>query len=215
MGIIHEEENLILSKKRKSFTYNLDSLKVNSDFKNFDFIENIEFDRTTFELKNTNNKKFIIKGENEEENNFDKNDINDININNNTDNRNNQDNEYEKNDRYNREKEESIVDEVLDEVDSQFDDMIELMDDIQFSEFSKENEIEDLSKKSSKIKISDFKLILEIAKGGYGRVDLYKKISTGDQYAIKTVDMIKMVNNLLLYLTFIFFDRNQKIFWLC
>jgi hypothetical protein len=198
MGIIYEEENLILTKKRKAFTSNLDSLKVNSDFKNLDFIENIQYDRITFEQKNSNIRKFIIGGETEDENNFHK--IN-TDIYNNTNKKNYQDHEYEKNDRYKKNKEESMVDEVFDEVDSQFDDMIELMDDIQFSEFSKENEIEVLSKKSSKINISDFKLILEIAKGGYGRVDLYKKISTGDQYAIKTVDMIKMV----IYYLFLFY----------
>ena len=44
----------------------------------------------------------------------------------------------------------------------------------------KENEI---------IRTSKFKLILPIAKGGYGSVGLYKKLSTSDTYAIKTVDI--------------------------
>jgi serine/threonine protein kinase len=38
-------------------------------------------------------------------------------------------------------------------------------------------------------KISKFKLILPIAKGGYGSVGLYKKMSTSDTYAIKTVNI--------------------------
>ena len=42
------------------------------------------------------------------------------------------------------------------------------------------------------MKISSFKLILPIAKGGYGSVALYKKISTGDFYAIKSVDINSM-----------------------
>lgn len=39
------------------------------------------------------------------------------------------------------------------------------------------------------IRTSKFKLILPIAKGGYGSVGLYKKLSTSDTYAIKTVDI--------------------------
>ena len=38
-------------------------------------------------------------------------------------------------------------------------------------------------------KVSKFKLILPIAKGGYGSVGLYKKTTTSDTYAIKTVDI--------------------------
>lgn len=44
-------------------------------------------------------------------------------------------------------------------------------------------------------KISDFVLICPIAKGGYGRVDLYKKATTGDYFAIKTVYLDSMVSN--------------------
>ena len=40
--------------------------------------------------------------------------------------------------------------------------------------------------------ILNFRLIFQIAKGGYGSVALYKKISTGDMYAIKTVDIKAM-----------------------
>ena len=38
-------------------------------------------------------------------------------------------------------------------------------------------------------KISNFELIFPIAKGGYGSVSLYKKKTTGDIYAIKSVDI--------------------------
>ena len=41
-------------------------------------------------------------------------------------------------------------------------------------------------------RISKFKLILPIAKGGYGVVGLYKNIRTNDLYAIKTVDIKSM-----------------------
>ncbi len=40
--------------------------------------------------------------------------------------------------------------------------------------------------------INNFHLIFEIAKGGYGSVSLYKKITTGDMYAIKKVNIENM-----------------------
>ena len=43
------------------------------------------------------------------------------------------------------------------------------------------------------LKISNFQFIKPISKGGYGRVDIYKKISTGDIFAIKTVNINAMV----------------------
>ena len=39
---------------------------------------------------------------------------------------------------------------------------------------------------------SNFKLILPLAKGGYGSVGLYKKTTTGDMFAIKTVNINNM-----------------------
>ncbi len=95
-------------------------------------------------------------------------------------------------------REESLVNEIDDEVDSQFDEMIELMDDIQLSDPYREteNDVMPIESKPNTIKITDFKLISIISKGGYGRVDLYKKTSTGDIYAIKTVDINKMVKNI-------------------
>jgi len=53
----------------------------------------------------------------------------------------------------------------------------------------KEKEIENIDNKEDQIRTSKFKLILPIAKGGYGSVGLYKKISTSDTYAIKIVDI--------------------------
>ena len=47
----------------------------------------------------------------------------------------------------------------------------------------------DKLEKNQTEKISKFKLILPIAKGGYGSVGLYKKITTSDTYAIKTVNI--------------------------
>ena len=44
----------------------------------------------------------------------------------------------------------------------------------------------------SNIKFSNFKLVLPLAKGGYGTVGLYKKTKTGDMFAIKSVDISKM-----------------------
>ena len=54
--------------------------------------------------------------------------------------------------------------------------------------------INNSSKKSSEsnMKMSNFKLILPLAKGGYGTVGLYKKTSTGDMFAIKSVDINNM-----------------------
>ena len=89
------------------------------------------------------------------------------------------------------------IDNDVDEVDSQFDEMIELMDDIQLSDPYREVETEHSPREKNIVNISDFKFVMEIASGGYGRVDLYKKISTGDSYAIKTVDINKMVRNFL------------------
>lgn len=44
----------------------------------------------------------------------------------------------------------------------------------------------------TKPSISDFQFLIPIAKGGYGRVDIYKKKTTGDLFAIKTVDISSM-----------------------
>ena len=51
------------------------------------------------------------------------------------------------------------------------------------------NKNENKDNKMQVPKTSKFKLILPIAKGGYGSVGLYKKVTTSDTYAIKTVDI--------------------------
>ena len=72
----------------------------------------------------------------------------------------------------------------------------------------KTNDLNDINKRNSirityeknlnesinenQIKVSKFKLILPIAKGGYGSVGLYKNLATSDTYAIKTVDINSM-----------------------
>ena len=56
----------------------------------------------------------------------------------------------------------------------------------------KENDLAVCKVPNRTLKISSFKLILPLAKGGYGSVALYKKISTGDFYAIKSVNINSM-----------------------
>ena len=53
----------------------------------------------------------------------------------------------------------------------------------------KKEEDDGKDEKFQMTKILQFKLILPIAKGGYGSVGLYKKISTSDIFAIKIVDI--------------------------
>jgi hypothetical protein len=78
------------------------------------------------------------------------------------------------------------------ELDSQFDEMIELMDDMQTSDRGDFIEIE-TSPKQKPVKITDFQFVQNIGKGGYGRVDIYRKITTRDIYAIKSVNINQMV----------------------
>ena len=74
--------------------------------------------------------------------------------------------------------------------------LIELNEEIKINkeeeENNKLNSINILKSTESGTKFSNFKLILPVAKGGYGNVGLYKKISTGDLYIIKSVDINKM-----------------------
>ena len=42
--------------------------------------------------------------------------------------------------------------------------------------------------------IEDFQFVINIGKGRYGKVDLYKKKNTGDFYAIKSVEYSLIVN---------------------
>ena len=64
---------------------------------------------------------------------------------------------------------------------------VETLKDINLSKINLEEKND-----SNQIKISKFKLILPIAKGGYGCVGLYKNMTTSDTYAIKTVDINSM-----------------------
>ena len=68
------------------------------------------------------------------------------------------------------------------------------IDDKQYeiNEKTKEDDSPDSKSQRNIVKTSKFKLILPIAKGGYGSVGLYKKITTSDTYAIKTVDINSM-----------------------
>ena len=47
------------------------------------------------------------------------------------------------------------------------------------------------------LKIDDFEIICNLSKGGYGSVDLCRKIKTNEKYAIKTVDISNMVSILI------------------
>ena len=51
---------------------------------------------------------------------------------------------------------------------------------------------EEINANEKPIKVCKFKLILPIAKGGYGSVGLYKNLSTSDTYGIKTADINSM-----------------------
>ena len=58
------------------------------------------------------------------------------------------------------------------------------------NKIKEENNCSDEEKEKNQItKVLKFKLILPIAKGGYGSVGLYKKLTTSDTYAIKTVNI--------------------------
>ena len=73
--------------------------------------------------------------------------------------------------------------------------LIEINDEIKSKEEQENDKSVDsgiLKTKDSGTKFSNFKLVLPIAKGGFGTVGLYKKISTGDLYTIKSVDINKM-----------------------
>ena len=97
-----------------------------------------------------------------------------------------------------------------------------------YKDFPKNNDSFEYNKAPS---MNDFELIIPLAKGGFGSVSLYKKISTGDYYAIKTVDVENMNNqnltenlktetailnqiksNYVVNCYYIFFDNNKLYF---
>ena len=89
------------------------------------------------------------------------------------------------------------------------------------------NDIED----KEVIKACKFKLVLPIAKGGYGSVGLYKKSSTLDMYAIKIVNIkcmkekklsaslkveqniLKEINNDYVINSYFIFQKNKQIIY--
>ena len=52
-------------------------------------------------------------------------------------------------------------------------------------------------KKNKTVGLDDFKYVVNIGKGSYGKVDLYKKKNTGDFFAIKSVDYNLLVINII------------------
>ena len=99
-----------------------------------------------------------------------------------------------------------------DEVDWQFDEMMELMEEMQGSgtggenNFDSEGKLDD-SPARTVVSLKDFKFVRELGSGLYGRVDIYRKIKTNDEYAIKTINIEKMVKFKKIY----FFIFNLEI----
>lgn len=82
-----------------------------------------------------------------------------------------------------------------DEEDSQFDELIEIMEDFPPEHNQNNDPFKDLStiheEMSLKMSLEDFKFISFLGRGGYGSVNLYKKKDTGDLFAIKQIDITK------------------------
>lgn len=74
--------------------------------------------------------------------------------------------------------------------ESQFDELIEIIDDYRNEHLDKKIENE-IKVPNHTISIDDFKFLSYIGKGGYGYVNLYRKKDTGDLFAIKVVDLSK------------------------
>ncbi len=55
-------------------------------------------------------------------------------------------------------------------------------------EIIEDKKVEFVKKKKVIVELRDFEFIINLGKGGYGKVDLYKKKKTGDFFAIKSVD---------------------------
>ena len=96
-----------------------------------------------------------------------------------------------------------------DEIETNFYEIIEFFEDFKSNDLydysrsldKKEYETKESSNifddcLESKVDISQFIFIRNISKGGYGKVDLFKKKNTGDEYAIKIIDIanIKSLN---------------------
>lgn len=80
-----------------------------------------------------------------------------------------------------------------DDEDSQFDELVEIMEDFPPEHNHSNDPLKELStideEISLKMSIEDFKFISFLGKGGYGSVNLYKKKDTGDFFAIKQIDI--------------------------
>jgi hypothetical protein len=85
------------------------------------------------------------------------------------------------------------------EIETNFNDIIEFLEDFKSNE-NTDNIYQMDDKKlllfhdtqESKVDISDFVFVRNISKGGYGSVALYKKNNTGDEYAVKIVNISYM-----------------------
>ena len=94
------------------------------------------------------------------------------------------------------------INDVHNDIETNINHIIELLEDFKSNEKTDNSVIQDIIRdkknsifedsKDSLIKISNFQFIRNIGKGGYGSVGLYKKTNTGDEYAIKIVNISKM-----------------------
>ena len=83
---------------------------------------------------------------------------------------------------------------------SNINDLIELVEDEEKDKkiLSSFNNPEVEKDENMNISIQDFQIIVNLSKGGYGSVDLCRKIKTDEKYAIKTVnisDMVRLLQN--------------------
>ncbi len=85
-----------------------------------------------------------------------------------------------------------------DEMENNFNDVLELLEDLKDEEITYTNNF-DYKKQlifddcpEERVDITDFDFLRNIRKGGYGSVGLYRKQNTGDEYAIKIVDINNM-----------------------
>jgi len=92
-------------------------------------------------------------------------------------------------------------------MENNFNDILELLEDFKEEESTYTDKFDDKKQlifddcPEERVDISDFEFIRNIRKGGYGSVGLYKKQNTGDEFAIKIVDINNMKSlNVLNYL---------------
>jgi serine/threonine protein kinase len=80
-----------------------------------------------------------------------------------------------------------------DDFEEPFNQLIEIIDYNDMSEFNDFSNVNTQESENAKreVSIDDFTFISTIGKGGYGRVDLFKKKDTGDYFAVKIIDKEK------------------------